>query len=108
VTDSLRQAWEAEAEAWAAWARAPRHDAFSHVTLPELRPLLPEPSGWTLDLGAGEGRMGRALAAAGHRVLGLDSSPTLTRLAATHDAAATARTEASPRTTVVTRSPSAR
>jgi SAM-dependent methyltransferase len=85
VTDSLRQAWEAEAEAWAAWARAPRHDAFSHITLPELRPLLPEPGGWTLDLGAGEGRMGRALAAAGHRVLGLDSSPTLTRLAATHD-----------------------
>jgi ubiquinone/menaquinone biosynthesis C-methylase UbiE len=85
VTESLRQAWEAEAEAWTAWARAPRHDAFSHVTFPALRTLLPEPGERTLDLGAGEGRMGRALAAAGHRVLGLDSSPTLTRLAATHD-----------------------
>ena len=85
MTDSLRQAWEAEAETWAAWARAPRHDAFSHITLPSLLPLLPPPSGWTLDLGAGEGRMGRALTAAAHRVLGLDASPTLTRLAATHD-----------------------
>jgi SAM-dependent methyltransferase len=85
VTDSLRQAWEAEAESWAVWARAPRHDAFSHVTLDAIRGLLPEPAGWTVDLGGGEGRMGRALAAAGHRVVGVDSSPTLTRLAATHD-----------------------
>jgi ubiquinone/menaquinone biosynthesis C-methylase UbiE len=85
VTDSLRRAWEAEAEAWATWARAPRHDAFSHLTLAALQSLLPEPGERTLDLGAGEGRMGRALAAAGHRVLGIDSSPTLTRLAATHE-----------------------
>jgi hypothetical protein len=42
VTGSLRQAWEAEAEAWTAWARAPRHDAFAHLTLDALRSLLPE------------------------------------------------------------------
>jgi SAM-dependent methyltransferase len=85
VTGPLRRAWDEEAEAWAVWARAPGHDAFWHHTLPELAALLPAAGSLTLDLGSGEGRLARELRAAGHRVLGLDSSPTMARLAATHD-----------------------
>ena len=84
MTGPLRQAWDDEAEAWAVWARAPGHDAFWHHTLPELAALLPAPGSLTLDLGSGEGRLARELLAAGHRVIGFDSSPTMARLAATH------------------------
>jgi SAM-dependent methyltransferase len=84
VSRPLRQAWEDQADAWAAWARAPDHDAFWHHTLPQLLELVPEPGPLTLDLGSGEGRLARELTARGHRVLGFDSSPTLARLAATH------------------------
>jgi SAM-dependent methyltransferase len=37
-----------------------------------------------VDIGAGEGRLGRDLVALGHRLVALDSSPTLARAAATH------------------------
>jgi len=85
VTGPLRRAWEDQAAAWAAWARTPGHDTFWHFTLPELLAILPPPGTRTLDLGGGEGRLARELTARGHRVTGFDSSPTLTRLAATHD-----------------------
>ena len=85
VTGPLRQAWRTQAAAWAAWARTPGHDTFWHFTLPELLAILPPPGTRTLDLGGGEGRLARELTARGHRVTGFDSSPTLTRLAATHD-----------------------
>ncbi len=84
MSGSLRQAWENQADEWAAWARAPDHDAFWHHTLPHLLELIPDPGPLTLDLGCGEGRLARELTARGHRVLGLDASPTLARLAATH------------------------
>jgi SAM-dependent methyltransferase len=50
--------------------------------------LLPAPVGLTLEVGCGEGRVARDLAAIGHRVVGVDRSHTLVRLAA---AAATPR-----------------
>jgi SAM-dependent methyltransferase len=43
--------------------------------------LLPAPGRATLDVGCGEGRVGRELARAGHRVTGVDSSPKLAELA---------------------------
>lgn len=43
--------------------------------------LLPPPGRLTLDLGCGEGRLGRLLRPSGHRLVGLDSSPTLAALA---------------------------
>ncbi|MDP8943840.1 MAG: class I SAM-dependent methyltransferase [Actinomycetota bacterium] len=43
--------------------------------------LVPAPGGSTLDVGCGEGRVARHLAARGHRVTGIDASPTLLRLA---------------------------
>jgi SAM-dependent methyltransferase len=84
--DSLRDAWEAQAENWAAWARTPGHDHFfSHVNLPPFLELLPRPGRLTLDLGCGEGRLGRMLQERGHRVVSVDVSPTLARLTATHE-----------------------
>jgi ubiquinone/menaquinone biosynthesis C-methylase UbiE len=68
---SARDIWLAEAEGWAAWAQQ-GDDGFA-----EFRALLPAPGRATLDLGCGEGRFARALAAEGHEVTGLDVSPEL-------------------------------
>ncbi|HMG25288.1 MAG TPA: class I SAM-dependent methyltransferase [Acidimicrobiia bacterium] len=83
---SLRDAWEAQAENWAAWARTPGHDVyFWRVNLPPFLDLLPAAGRLTLDLGCGEGRLGRILEERGHRVVSVDSSQTLVRLARTHE-----------------------
>jgi SAM-dependent methyltransferase len=73
---TLREAWEAAAEAWSDYVRAGR-DPFFHVNLRAFLELLPPPRGVTLDIGCGEGRLGAELAAFGHRVLGVEQSPTL-------------------------------
>ena len=87
----MRDGWEAEAESWAAVARTPGYDSMhDDVNLPALRALLPAPGRATLDLGCGEGRVTRFLAAAGHRVAGADAAPTMVRLAAGHPDAAPA------------------
>jgi SAM-dependent methyltransferase len=86
VRPSLRAAWEAQAEAWAKWARTPGHDHFFwRYNLPHFLEIVCEPRGVTLDVGCGEGRVGRALTRLGHDVVGIDGSPTLARLAGTHD-----------------------
>jgi SAM-dependent methyltransferase len=72
---SVRDIWLGEADGWAAWARQ-GDDGFS-----EFRNLLPAPGRATLDLGCGEGRFARALAADGHHVTGVDVSPELVELA---------------------------
>jgi 2-polyprenyl-3-methyl-5-hydroxy-6-metoxy-1,4-benzoquinol methylase len=87
VTGPLRRLWDDQAEAWAAWARAPDHDTFWHFTRWRLFEILPEPGGLTVDLGGGEGRLARELTARGHRVVGIDGSETLVHLAVTHDEA---------------------
>jgi SAM-dependent methyltransferase len=75
-------AWEAHAEAWARWVRTPGHDHhYEHLNLPAFLGLLPRPGRLTLDIGCGEGRLGRALAGRGHVIVGVDSSPTLAGLA---------------------------
>ena len=79
---SLSAAWEAHAGAWAAWARTPGHDIyFTDLNWPAFRELLPPPGRRTLDVGCGEGRVGRELAAIGHDMVGVDSAPTLVELA---------------------------
>jgi SAM-dependent methyltransferase len=72
---SASDLWVAEAAGWAAWARQ-GDDGFA-----EFRPLLPPPGRATLDLGCGEGRFARALAADGHRMTGVDVAPELVQLA---------------------------
>ncbi|MEA2291696.1 MAG: hypothetical protein QOF17_716 [Solirubrobacteraceae bacterium] len=75
---SLRQSWDAHAGDWIEWARADDHDHFFwSFSLPELLGLLPAPGRLTLDLGCGEGRLSRVLAAAGHRVVGVEASEAL-------------------------------
>jgi SAM-dependent methyltransferase len=79
---SLSDAWEARAAEWAAWARTPGHDElFWRMNWPAFKRLLPAPGRATLDIGCGEGRVGRELARLGYRVTGVDSSPALAALA---------------------------
>ncbi len=81
-TFTLRDAWEAHAGEWTAWARHPGHDSYWRFHRDTFLALVPAPGRLTLDVGCGEGRVARDLAALGHRVLALDPAPTLSRHAA--------------------------
>lgn len=82
---SLRDAWEARAPDWVRWARSPElDDDFWRFHLPEFLRLVPPPGRLTVDVGCGEGRLGRVLARSGHRVVGFDASLTSVAAAATH------------------------
>jgi SAM-dependent methyltransferase len=74
---TLRDAWEAEARNWVAWARAPGHDSYWAFHRDRFLELLPAPRGLTADIGCGEGRFPRDLEARGYQVVGIDASPTL-------------------------------
>lgn len=64
------------------WARAAGHDVYyEQLNWPAFHALVPPAGRRTLDVGCGAGRAGRALAADGHRLAGIDSSPTLVTLA---------------------------
>lgn len=76
--------WEEEARGWIAWARAPGHDAYWEYS-PRFFELVPPAGGATLELGCGEGRVARDLQDRGHRVTGVDSSPTLLHAASSAD-----------------------
>ena len=83
---TMLEGWESEAGNWAAFTRVPGNDrAFESSNLPAFLELLPGPGRMTLDLGCGEGRVGRILQSLGHRVVGLDASPSMVRFAATHE-----------------------
>jgi SAM-dependent methyltransferase len=81
----LREAWEENAAAWVEWARAPGHDSYWRFHRDLFLEVVPPPRGRTLDLGCGEGRLARDLAALGHDVVGIDVSPTM--IAAAREAA---------------------
>ena len=56
----MRDGWESQARNWAEFARAPGYDrSHEDINLPALLDLLPPPGRRTLDLGCGEGRLGR-------------------------------------------------
>jgi ubiquinone/menaquinone biosynthesis C-methylase UbiE len=80
----VKELWEREARNWAAWAREPDHDLYWRFS-PLFFELLPPPGRRTLDLGCGEGRLARDLAARGHSLVGIDASPRLVELARTAD-----------------------
>jgi SAM-dependent methyltransferase len=71
----LRQVWERNAEAWIRWAREPGLDSYWRFHRDRFLELLPAPGRLTLDIGCGEGRLSRDLAALGHKVVGIDPSP---------------------------------
>lgn len=80
---SLADAWEEHAAEWITWARTPGHDGFWEGTWPALRAILPAAiAGPVLDLGCGEGRTARQVAALGHLVIAVDRSSTLASAAA--------------------------
>ena len=80
----LRDAWDAHAEDWISWARAPGHDSYWRFHRDAFLPLVPPPGRLTLDVGCGEGRVGRDLARRGHRVVGFDASRSMVAAAQTH------------------------
>lgn len=75
-----REHWEKQADNWLAWARTPGFDAYWQYS-PVFFELVPPPHGRTLEVGCGEGRVARDLAARGHRVTGVDSTARLVSLA---------------------------
>src|SRR5919197_1680858 len=78
---TLRDAWEDNARDYVAWTRTPGADSYERFHRDQFLPLLPPPGRLTVDVGCGEGRVARDLKALGHRVVGIDSSPTLVRAA---------------------------
>ena len=79
---SLSDAWERHAARWERWTRVVGHDVYyEQLNWPAFHALVPPAGRSTLDVGCGEGRVGRTLAAEGHRLVGIDSSPTLVDLA---------------------------
>jgi SAM-dependent methyltransferase len=93
-----RDGFEPVAQEWLGWARTPGFDAYWSYR-DAFFPLVPAPSGPTLEIGCGEGRVTRDLVARGHAVTAIDASPTLLAAAADADPASTylvARAEALP------------
>lgn len=81
--------WESEAANWIAWAREPGHDAYWYYRDAFFDEIVPPPGRATLDQGCGEGRVARDLAERGHRVTGIDVSPSLIAAAQAADPAGT-------------------
>jgi SAM-dependent methyltransferase len=77
----LREAWEAHAPEFIAWARKPGHDSYWQYHRDQFLELLPPPGARTLDLGCGEGRLARDLRSLGHSVTAVDASPTMIQAA---------------------------
>ncbi len=82
----LRDAWEASASDFTAWARTPMHDSYLRFHRDQFLENVPPAGRLTLDIGCGEGRLSRDLKALGHTVVGIDSSPTMIRNAREADA----------------------
>ena len=76
--------FESVATEWAELVRGDGDAAFAW-NAPAFLELVPDPGEITLDLGCGEGRLARELVRRGHRVVGVDASETLVRLAAEAD-----------------------
>ena len=94
---SRRDAWDAQADDWARFARTPGHDHwYERVNLPRFLELVPPAGRATLDLGCGEGRVGAELVARGHRVVGVDSSARMVELACQRHEAVVADTASLP------------
>jgi len=73
---TLAGIWDGQAEEWTRFARDPAGDrANLAFNIPAFLELVPPAGRRTLDLGCGEGRVGRMLAERGHSVVGVDVSP---------------------------------
>lgn len=72
-----REFWESEAANWIAWARTPGHDAYWDYSPSFFDEVVPAAGTRTLEIGCGEGRVTRDLAARGHAVTSIDASPSM-------------------------------
>jgi ubiquinone/menaquinone biosynthesis C-methylase UbiE len=84
---TAREHWHANAEAWIAWSRSSPHDTYWYWRDAFFREMVPSPGARTLEIGCGEGRVTRDLAAQGHAVVAVDLVEKLIRAA--RDAATT-------------------
>jgi ubiquinone/menaquinone biosynthesis C-methylase UbiE len=75
------EGFEAVAADWLVWARTEGHDDY-WLFRDAFFSLVPPPRGRTLEVGCGEGRVSRDLAARGHAITAVDASPTLLAAAA--------------------------
>ena len=66
----MSPSFEHVADEWIAWARTPGHDAYWYYR-DAFFALLPPPAGPVLEVGCGEGRVTRDLAARGYAVTGM-------------------------------------
>lgn len=76
---SLREAWDRQGPTWTQWARTPGHDSFTQFHGERFFALLPPPGRLTVDLGAGEGRVARALRPRGYTIVEVEGSTYLSR-----------------------------
>jgi len=74
---NLRERWEAHANQWIVWARAPGHDSYWRYHRDQFLQIVPSPGRRTIDIACGEGRLTRHLKELGHDVVGIDASPSL-------------------------------
>jgi ubiquinone/menaquinone biosynthesis C-methylase UbiE len=84
---TLREAWDAEAGNWIAWARKPGHDSYWRFHRDAFLRSLPPPPCRVVDVGCGEGRLPRDLQRLGYEVTGVDGSPTMIAAARAEDPA---------------------
>lgn len=83
----LRDKWNEHAVEWITWVRAPsKPDSYWRFHRKHFLSMVPAPGRLTLDIGCGEGRVGRDLQEAGHRVVGVDGSATMCKAATTYEA----------------------
>ncbi len=83
--ERLSDSWNTHAHEWIKWVRAPgRQDSYWRFHRERFLSLVPAAGRLTVDIGCGEGRVGRDLAVREHKVLGIDLSHTMCRAAATH------------------------
>jgi ubiquinone/menaquinone biosynthesis C-methylase UbiE len=81
----LGKSWDTHAKEWIDWVRAPGcPDSYYRFHRDEFLKLVPKPGKLTVDIGCGEGRVGRDLQKLGHRVLGFDLSATMCRASVSH------------------------
>jgi len=81
----LAAAWGEHAGEFIAWARTPGHDSYWRFHRDLFFELLPRPGRRTLDLGCGEGRLSRDLAARGYSMVGVDLAPEMVEAARAAD-----------------------
>lgn len=82
--DPLSAQWDHVAAQWTAWAREPDHDSYWTFHRRRFLELVPAAGKLTVDVGCGEGRVGRDLVRRGHNVVGVDSSSAMVQACVAH------------------------